>query len=199
MAENWRLTCLCFRRIIQAALPITNNKISVASVLLQCYVNTGLQQRKIFRMIDKAKNTDTREYPGLPRVAVGAIVIRDGKVLLVKRGHPPALDFWSIPGGAVKLGEPLEKAAEREVFEETGIVIKARKPIYPFDVIIKDEEGNIEYHYVILDFIGEYISGELRPADDVTDARWFTPRDLSNKRVTSTTTELLKEIGFLKH
>ncbi len=146
----------------------------------------------------KSLNTDSREYPVLPRVAVGAIVLKDGKVLLVKRGHPPAVDFWSIPGGALRLGESLERAAEREVFEETGVVIRARKPIYPFDVIIRDREGKIKYHYVILDFIGDYVSGTLHPADDVTDARWFSPGDLEGRKVTATTIKLLKEIGFFQ-
>jgi len=148
--------------------------------------------------MNRNQNTSyRREYPALPRVAVGAIVIRDGKILLVKRGHPPAEDYWSIPGGAVKLGEPLEKAAEREILEETGIIIKAREPIYPFDVIIRDDKGNVQYHYVILDFIGEYVGGKLSPADDVTDARWFRPDEVKKKHVTRTTLKLLKEIGFL--
>ncbi len=149
-------------------------------------------------MPDRGNKSELREYPDLPRVAAGAIVIRNGKILLVKRGHPPAEDFWAIPGGAVKLGESLEEAAEREVLEETGIIIKAKKPIYPFDVIIRDEKGNIKYHYVIIDFSGEYIKGELFPADDVTDAGWYSPEELEGIRVTRTTLQLLKEIGFLK-
>ncbi len=150
-------------------------------------------------MSEREKKLNLRQYPTLPRVAAGAAVIKNGKILLVKRGQPPAEDFWSIPGGAVKLGEELERAAEREIQEETGITIKARKPIRPFNVIIKDSEGKIKYHYVILDFVGEYIEGELSPGDDVSDARWFTPEEIKKIRVTMTTVRLLKEIGFLEN
>ena len=113
-------------------------------------------------------------YPDLPRVAVGAVVFKDGKVLLVRRGKAPSEGKWSIPGGSVRLGENLQAAAEREILEETGIVIRAKEPIYVFETIEKDDAGQIRFHYVVIDLMAEYLSGEPCAADDAADAGWFS-------------------------
>lgn len=119
-------------------------------------------------------------YPDAPRVAVGAVVTHQDKVLLVLRGQPPAQHMWAIPGGSVDLGETLQAAAEREIMEETGLRIKAGEVIYTFDAIVRDETGRVQFHYVILDLQAEALdpTQPLRPADDVNDAGWFSLADL---------------------
>ena len=118
------------------------------------------------------------EYPSAPRLAVGALVIHRGQVLLVERGKAPSKDFWAIPGGSVHLGESLQEAAEREVLEETGVRIAAGDPIFTFDAIEKDSAGKVRYHYVIVDLTGTYIDGEPVPGDDARQARWVSREEL---------------------
>jgi len=137
------------------------------------------------------------EYPDLPRVAVGAVVIHNHCILLVKRGKQPAQGEWAIPGGSVELGETLEAAAEREIYEETGITIKAGKIIYSFDSIVKDGDLT-RFHYVILDFEASYVAGEPRAGDDVLEAGWFGPEHLKTLGVNSRTLHLLTKIGFIR-
>jgi ADP-ribose pyrophosphatase len=130
-------------------------------------------------------------------VAVGAVVFKEDKVLLVLRGKPPAEKQWSIPGGCVELGETLQEAAERELTEETGIIIQAKKPIYTFDVIERDENGYIRFHYVIVDLAADYVSGELRAGDDAIDVSWVSLKDLNNRNVSGATRKLLAQCyGF---
>ena len=145
----------------------------------------------------------SKEYPDAPRVAVGAVVLHNNKVLLVLRGQNPGKGWWAIPGGSVELGESLQAAAEREIFEETGLRIKAGKVVYTFDRVQRDETGRVKYHYVIVDLLAEVLNPDhpLRPADDVDDAGWFTLAELENSDVpiTDTTLVLLRQImnGYL--
>jgi ADP-ribose pyrophosphatase len=136
-------------------------------------------------------------YPEHPRVAVGAVIIHNNRVLLVKRGKPPAEGEWAIPGGNVKLGETLQHAAEREILEETGVTIQAKEIIYTFESIHEDRESNILFHYIILDFDADYISGNAEPHDDALDATWVRPKDTKKLNINSNTLILLKKIGFL--
>ena len=149
-----------------------------------------------FERIDgKLQNLTTKadgSYPDQPLVAVGAIVFNNNKVLLVRRGKPPAADLWAIPGGRVEIGETLQAAAEREILEETGVTIKALEPVYTFDVIDRDSEGRARFHYVIVDLAADYISGKLRAGDDALAAQWVSPDDLASMRVSSKTRDLLK-------
>jgi len=137
-----------------------------------------------------------REYPDRPWVGVGAIVIHRGKVLLVLRGVAPNKDFWAIPGGILNLGETLQEGAEREILEETGISIRAGKPIFCFDSIRTDEESRIRFHFVVVDVEAEYLSGEPRGGDDARAARWFSSEELVGIPVSDKTLRLLDEIGF---
>jgi ADP-ribose pyrophosphatase len=137
------------------------------------------------------------QYPDRPWVAVGAVVFKDNRVLLVRRGQPPAQEQWAIPGGKVGLGETMQEAAEREILEETGIIIRARHPIYTFDLLEKASNGNIRFHYVIVDLIADYVAGDIRAGDDAREARWVGPDDIQQLAVNSKTVSLLRrEFGF---
>ena len=132
-----------------------------------------------------------------PKAAVWAVVIEEGKVLLVKRKYPPKKGKWAIPGGSVNLGETLQAAVEREIKEETGLDIKAGEPVHTFDLIERDSNGNIQFHYVIVDLYAYYVSGTIQPADDVSDAGWFGPEEISGIDVTEATIRLLQKLAFL--
>jgi ADP-ribose pyrophosphatase len=138
-------------------------------------------------------NLPKSAYPEHPRAAVGAVVFKDDKVLLVRRGRPPAMGQWAIPGGNVKLGETLQQAAEREILEETGITIRARDPIYTFDAIVRDEDGAIQFHYVIIDLAADYIDGNPRPGDDADEVQWLDAQALDTLPVSPPTLKLLRE------
>ena len=137
------------------------------------------------------------DYPDNPRVAVGAVVFKQECVLLVRRGQPPAEDLWAIPGGSVEIGETLREAAERETLEETGIQIRASKPIYTFDVIDRDTAGKVRFHYVIVDLAADYVRGEPSPGDDALEARWVSAEEINGLEVSAATLKLLKNrFGF---
>ena len=138
-----------------------------------------------------------REYPDRPRVGVGAVVLREGRVLLVRRGIAPAQGLWAIPGGSLELGESLREGAEREILEETGITIRAGEPIFTCDACERDGEGRVRFHYVIVDLAAEYVSGAAKGADDALDARWVSPEELRELPTTKNTLKLLRQIGFL--
>lgn len=133
-----------------------------------------------------------------PIIGVGAVVLHDGKVLLVKRANPPCQFQWAIPGGKVRYGETLQQAAEREIREETGIIIKAGKPIFGFDHIEQDSSGGVQCHYVIVDLRADYLSGDISANSDAAEVRWFARQDLLTvDNVNVVTMQLLQEIAFL--
>ncbi len=126
-----------------------------------------------------------------PQLGVGAVVCQQNKILLVLRGKAPNKNQWAIPGGKVEPGESLQAAVEREVLEETGIVIRAAKLAYHFEFIERDADGILRYHYVVLDFIGEYIHGKPCAGDDAAEARWVAFEELEYLTLNPTTRELL--------
>jgi 8-oxo-dGTP diphosphatase len=119
-----------------------------------------------------------REYPQAPIVGVGAIVIKDGQVLLVCRANEPNRGQWSVPGGTVELGETLAQAATREVWEECQVEIEAGEVVSAFDLIRRDAQGRIRYHYVLLDLAARYISGDPVAATDALEVRWVAGPEL---------------------
>jgi len=143
--------------------------------------------------MEKPETTVNGAYPNRPLVAVGAVVFKEDKVLLVLRAKPPAENRWTIPGGSVELGETLQEAAEREIWEETGLTIKAGEPVYTFDVIKRDPKGAILFHYVIVDLAADYVCGDLRPGDDATDVCWASSGDIKTLKVSAATYKLLKQ------
>src|SRR5205807_4537122 len=119
-----------------------------------------------------------REYPQQPLVGVGAIIVECGRVLLIKRAKAPLLGEWSIPGGMLELGETLRQGAEREALEETGLVVRATDLLGVFDRIVPDDVIRTLYHYVLVDFLCQKVSGDLHAAADAADARWFSADEL---------------------
>lgn len=119
-----------------------------------------------------------REYPDRPIVGVGAIIIESGRVALVKRGKAPLLGEWSIPGGMLELGETVRQGVEREAMEETGLSVRATELLGVFDRVVPDAHGKTLYHYVLVDFLCERVSGELHPSGDAAEARWFTSTEV---------------------
>ena len=122
---------------------------------------------------------NSREYPTRPIPAVGAVVRKGDAILLIQRGNLPGRGDWVIPGGAVELGETWRDAARREVREECGIEIEVGAIVDAIDIIVRADAERVQYHYAIVDFAAEYVSGELRAASDALDARWVPINELS--------------------
>jgi 8-oxo-dGTP diphosphatase len=127
-----------------------------------------------------------REYPIQPIVGVGALILRDGKLVVVRRGVQPGRGKWSIPGGAVELGEKTMDAAVREAKEESGldIELEACRPLDVIDSIIKDDKGRLQFHYVLLQFLARSKGGTLKPSGDVLDVQWVSVEDLKELDLT---------------
>ena len=119
-----------------------------------------------------------RDYPDRPIVGVGAVIVRDQRAVIVRRGGEPLAGEWSVPGGVLELGETLRQGAEREAMEETGLEVRAGEVLEVFDSIVPDASGHTQYHYVLVDFLCEYVSGDLRAGGDAADARWISLSDL---------------------
>jgi mutator protein MutT len=135
-----------------------------------------------------------RQYPDRPIVAVGAIVVKDGRVLLARRGKEPSYGLWSVPGGAVDLGEGLKPATQREVREECGIEVDLTDVIEVVERMVRDESGRIQYHYVIVDYLARWVSGELAPSSEVLEARWVAPEDFPQYQMTVGTAEVINRM-----
>ena len=138
-----------------------------------------------------------REYPDRPLVGVGAIIIENGRVVLIKRGKAPLLGEWSIPGGMLELGETLRQGAEREALEETSLVVRATELLGVFDRVLPGTEQRPMYQYVLVDFLCERISGELRASGDASDARWFDSQEINQLSLPEDTTQVIS-LGFEK-
>jgi 8-oxo-dGTP diphosphatase len=134
-----------------------------------------------------------REYPGQPVVAVGGVVIHRNRVLLVQRANAPARGTWAIPGGRVRLGESLEDAVRREVFEECRVRVVPVEPVLVFDTIERTAQGT-RFHYVIIDYVARFLSGRLRPGDDAAAAAWVSPAGLETLPVNDRTRRLLLSV-----
>ncbi len=138
-----------------------------------------------------------RRYPQQPIVGVGAIIVRpepSAGVVLVKRSHEPLRGEWTIPGGVLEIGEALREGACREAREETGLIVHPLGGVEVFDRIVRDGNGAVEFHYVLLDFVCEATGGELRAGDDVEAAQWFGEDDLRLAGVSEFTAEIVRRV-----
>jgi 8-oxo-dGTP diphosphatase len=141
-----------------------------------------------------------REYPERPVVGVGGVVIDDGRTLLIRRGSEPLRGQWSIPGGTLELGESLEDGVARELLEETGLEVRVLELIEVFDRIFTEPDAGgggtpprPKFHYVIVDYLCERISGEPRPGSDATDVALATEEELTRFELTTTATRVLRK------
>lgn len=133
-----------------------------------------------------------REYPEIPMVGVGGVVLRDGQVLLVRRGQEPLKGEWSVPGGMVSVGERLEEAVRRELMEETGLMIEPLSILGVFDRIIRNA-GRVQYHYVLVDYLCRAVRGEAKAASDVVEVRWAASDRLAEFKINKETQTLIEK------
>jgi ADP-ribose pyrophosphatase YjhB (NUDIX family) len=134
-----------------------------------------------------------RVRPTRPVVGIGAVIVDRGRVVLVKRVHPPLAGQWSLPGGAVELGEALADAVRREVLEETGLVVDVGPVVEVIERVERDARGSVEYHYVVVDYKCRPIGGSLAPGSDAGDVRWAALDDLASLRVTDLAIAVVKK------
>lgn len=114
----------------------------------------------------------SREYPEKPAIGVGVVIVEGDQVLVVQRGKDPGAGTWAFPGGRLELGETLAEAAVREAHEETGLTVDPGDVIAVMDFIDTDGQGNVRFHYVLIDILAQRVGGKLRPGDDSVDVRW---------------------------
>jgi 8-oxo-dGTP diphosphatase len=136
-----------------------------------------------------------REYPDSPLVGVGAVIVEDGRVLLVKRGHPPLAGEWSIPGGVLELGETVREATVREALEETSLTVETADLLGVYDRVLRDDAGHTLYHFVLVDFLCRRISGTMQAAGDAAEARWCTLAEAGGLKLPEDTAEVIR-LGF---
>ncbi len=136
-----------------------------------------------------------REFPEVPLVGVGAIIIEDARVLLVKRAHPPLQAQWSIPGGVLEVGELIREAAVREAREETGLIVEPEDLLGVYDRVLRNPEERVQYHYVLIDFFCRRVGGELLAASDAAEVRWFAREELPALKLAEDTIDVVRK-GF---
>ena len=119
-----------------------------------------------------------REYPDTPLLGVGAVIVQDNRVLLIRRGQAPLLGEWSLPGGVLECGETLREATIREAREETGLIVETGELLGVYERVIRSDDGRVRYHYVLIDFLCSQVSGELQAGSDAADVRWFGGEEL---------------------
>jgi len=138
-----------------------------------------------------------REFPEVPLVGVGAIIIEDARVVLVKRGHPPLQDEWSIPGGVLEVGELVREAAAREAREETGLTVEPGELLGVYDRVLRSAAKRVQYHYVLIDFLCRRVAGEIAAASDAAEVRWLTREELPGLKLAEDTLDVIRK-GFAK-
>lgn len=141
---------------------------------------------------------DKRDYLVRPIIGVGAVIWNDENVLLIKRGKAPSKGSWSIPGGAQELGETLRDAVRREVLEEAGIIVSTPVLIDTVDLITPDGNGQVQYHYTLIDFVAEAQETDLKTGGDAADARWVPFVQLDDYRLWDKTKDMITRSRALR-
>jgi 8-oxo-dGTP diphosphatase len=139
-----------------------------------------------------------RMYPDRPIVGVGAVVLDGDRVLLVKRAHEPLKGHWSVPGGAVDVGELLQDAVAREVREETSLEVRVGPVVEVLERIRRDSDGRVEFHYVLVDYLCTPVGGMLTAASDAEAAHWVAMNDLDRYGVAEKTAEVIRKAETMK-
>jgi 8-oxo-dGTP diphosphatase len=140
-----------------------------------------------------------RLYPAHPLVGVGAVIWDGSRVLLERRGRPPAQGAWSLPGGLIEIGETAEEAVRREVKEECGIDVTVGPLLGVFEPIHRDADGRVRYHFVVLDFLARYRDGGLKAGDDAADLCWVLPDEIEGFSLLPATHSMIdRAIALLK-
>jgi ADP-ribose pyrophosphatase YjhB (NUDIX family) len=138
-----------------------------------------------------------REFPDHPLIGVGAVIIDGDRILLAKRAHPPIQGEWSIPGGVLEVGELVREAAVREAQEETGLIVEPGELLGVFDRVLRNAEGRVQYHYVLIDFLCRPVGGELCASSDAEEVRWFAQEELPPLKLSQDTQDVIRK-GFEK-
>ena len=134
-----------------------------------------------------------RDYPERPIIGVGAVIVRDNRALLVRRATEPLKGEWSVPGGALELGEKLREGAAREALEETGLQVRVGEVLDVFDSIFTDDSGLTQYHYVLIDFLCQPLAGEAIPGSDVSQVLWVTESELDGMALRASIAQVLRQ------
>jgi 8-oxo-dGTP diphosphatase len=137
-----------------------------------------------------------REFPEVPLIGVGAIIIEGDHVVLVKRAHPPLQAEWSIPGGVLEVGELVREAAVREAREETGLTVEPGELLGVYDRVLRNSEKRVQYHYVLIDFLCRRVAGDLAAASDAAEVRRFTREELPALSLAEDTLDVIRK-GFV--
>jgi 8-oxo-dGTP diphosphatase len=136
-------------------------------------------------------STDPRKYPDRPFVAVSAAIIRDGRLLIVQRAQPPMRGVFTLPGGVVEIGETLHQGLVREIDEEVGMTIEPVALAGHREVIVRDGNGKIERHFIILGFAARWLSGEPKLNHELADARWVLPNEIAGLHTTEGLSDII--------
>ena len=136
--------------------------------------------------------SESRQYPDRPIVGVGAVIVDEGKVLLIRRRDEPLKGEWSLPGGMVEVGETLESALMREMLEETGLRVDVGPVVEVFDRIMRDEQQRVRYHFVLVDYLCWPADGSLQAGSDVDAAIWVDPATLARYSLTEKATSVIE-------
>ena len=140
-----------------------------------------------------SRSVDSRTYPPRPIVGVGAVIVEDGRVLLVRRGHEPLKGEWSLPGGAVEVGETLRAAVAREVLEETGLEVDVGPVVEVLDRMRLDDDGRVRYHYVLIDYLCRPVGGSLACASDAEEVAWAALDELADYQVAESAVSVIRK------
>jgi len=134
-----------------------------------------------------------REYPDNPLVGVGAVIVQDGCVLLIRRGQAPLLGEWSLPGGVLECGETLREGVAREAREETGLIVEVESMLGVYERVTRSHDGRVRYHYVLIDFLCRPVGGNLQAGSDAAEVRWLAREKLDSLALPRDTREVIEK------